>query len=737
MKRPLHKTHNVRGWMIFFFTLTFLLIASRSQPPVTAQKTPTGFVYELAEGETVTGTVRITNRCKAAHNFRIREDIKYLSFQESTESIQIAPGAPKPLDVKLDATGVKPKVYEDKLVVECLNCKKEKGCTQDRDIIPVQLTVKANQIVRPRPSGSIMGRVVDPRNNPIRGAEVRTPGQPVVLTNGKGEFDIRGLAATERLAVSFSARGFMDTTRIYRVGESSRGINTVVIWPRAEQVSLDATRGGKLTFPGGTVSFPPRALVDERGRSLQGEVKVSFSTLDVSDRRQIRSAPGDFTARMRNKRIRQLETFGVFEVFVEDSEGRRVDLAKGRKAAVELLIPPAVRRTARKQVGLFSFDKSDGLWLEEGTLQIVPGGDFYQAAVSSTLVSWNADDTINTTCIKLKILNEDSQPGQPNQTAPQWTRVEAEGVSYSGTSPPGYTDSLGYVCLSVRSCSTVRVKAFHPTDSDVNSCPVTIMTPCQVASASDCANPSLCPLQPQQIILPNGTLYHGLNADDPANWEVRTGTNYDSINSNFYDVWFSGSNHIVWGGGIMRLLLDATPPPGPPTNTTPVTYSSGEYRTKTATSGYGTYEVCMKPARGPGLMSSFFTYTGQFEMPSTQHNEIDIEFRGQDTTKLWTNFYCDDTDPGHESTVTLGFDAADDFHRYKFVWAPSEVKWYVDGQYVPTPNSGSNPCASPTVPGKIMVNLWSGNLNSNSWLGTFSPSQIPVYAEYDWIRYKP
>jgi licheninase len=498
--------------------------------------------------------------------------------------------------------------------------------------------------------------------------------------------------------------------------------------------SLDATRGGKLAFPGGSVRLPPNALVDELGRQLRGNVRVSFSALDVSDRRQIRSVPGDFTARMRNKTIRQLETFGVFEVFVEDYNGRRANLALGKTAAVELFIPQARRRNAHKVVGLFSFDRNSGRWIEEGTLRRPPGRVSFTSLIPNLSTSWNADMTLDTTCIKLQILDEDNQP------VPAGIKVEAEGVNYSGLSPIGETLSDGTVCLSVKKCdpnggSLVRVKAYDPNNPAKNSCPVAISTPCHVASANDCSNPSLCPLQPQQIVLPGGTLYHDLNAHDPANWEARTGTNYiqGDPNNDFYDVyWLSDSNHIDWVGGIMSLRLDKIPPhpSGSPQ------YNSAEYRTK-ATYGYRTYEVCLKAAKGPGLMTSFFTYTGLFETPSTQHNEIDIEFRGQNTGELWTNFYCDDTDPGHESTVTLGFDAADDFHRYRFVWTPSEVKWYVDGQYVPTPNSGSNPCTSPTVPGKIMANLWSGNSNSSGWLGTFSPAQIPVYAEYDWIRYKP
>lgn len=588
---------------------------------------------------------------------------------------------------------------------------------QDKDKAPVQLTVKPKSPVD-RLSSSIMGRVVDPKNNPIRGAEVRAPGLRVVLTNGQGEFEIRGFTATERLVVSFSAPGFMETTRIYKVGVSSRITgNVVIIWPRATSISLDATRGGKLAFPGGTVSFPPSALVDERGRPLKGEVKVSFSSLDVSDRRQIRSAPGDFTARMQNNQIRQLETFGVFEVFVEDSEGRRADLAKGQNAAVELFIPPAVRRTARKQVGLFSFDKSDGLWLEEGTLQIVPGGDFYQAAVPSILGAWNADMPLETTCLRLKILDENGAP------APLGTKVEAEGVDYAGVSPTVLvTDATGEVCLLVKKCAKVSVTAYHPTIDYIQSCPLEFSTHCYTASASDCSNLSICPVETTTIQIAGDAFFDDLNNLNLARWEVANGW----ANGSPFNVCWLTNNIPVPSGSIMSLVLDtSTCPAGP--NFRP--YASGEYRTKTCYR-YGTFEANFKAASGPGLITSFFTYTGKFKGP--QHHEIDVEIFGKDPTKLQCNYYV--AGVPHLMEKSLGFDASAGFHTYKIVWTPNSVEWYVDNAATPIcAVSGS----VPSLPGKIMVNLWAADTSPEGMtLGSFN-GVVPVHAYYDWIQYSP
>lgn len=283
MKLLSPKAQSLRRLSIFFLTSTLLLIVVSSRPSAADDVTQEGWRVEIEEGKSTRSTLTINNRCSSPHLFRIKSSAKFLRFEQPTDSIQIQAKSNKQIGAQFEATGLKVKVYRSKVTVECLDCKKEPGCKQDRDELSVEMiVVKAKNIVAPRPSGSIMGRVVDPKNNPIRGAEVRTPGQPVVLTNGKGEFEIRSLTATERLAVSFSVPGFIDTTRIYKVGVSSRITgNVVVIWPRATPISLDATRGGKLTFPGGTVSLPPNALVDELGRQLRADASAGFHTYKI------------------------------------------------------------------------------------------------------------------------------------------------------------------------------------------------------------------------------------------------------------------------------------------------------------------------------------------------------------------------------------------------------------------------------------------------------------------------
>ena len=152
-------------------------------------------------------------------------------------------------------------------------------------------------------------------------------------------------------------------------------------------------------------------------------------------------------------------------------------------------------------------------------------------------------------------------------------------------------------------------------------------------------------------------------------------------------------------------------------------YAGAEFRSVTRYS-YGYYSVSMKAASCPGVITSFFTYFGR------PWHEIDIEFLGNDTTKVQFNYYTNG-EGGHEYYYELGFDASEDFHEYGFDWQPDSITWYVDGKsvYKATVNI-------PSVDGNIMMNLWNVADSNSGWAGKFDDTKLPVYAQYQWIGYK-
>ena len=139
----------------------------------------------------------------------------------------------------------------------------------------------------------------------------------------------------------------------------------------------------------------------------------------------------------------------------------------------------------------------------------------------------------------------------------------------------------------------------------------------------------------------------------------------------------------------------------------------------------------MKAGRGAGIVSSFFTYTGPyFDDP---HDEIDFEFLGQDTTRVWVNTFVDGKKmPGE--WLELGFDAAETPHLYSFDWREDSITWYVDGNVIYAITSETH--AIPATPSKLFMNIWAGNPDQVNWLGSVLEGTTAV-AEYYCVSYRP
>lgn len=158
-------------------------------------------------------------------------------------------------------------------------------------------------------------------------------------------------------------------------------------------------------------------------------------------------------------------------------------------------------------------------------------------------------------------------------------------------------------------------------------------------------------------------------------------------------------------------------------------FVGGEVQRRTRTH-FGHYEVEMTAARGDGVISSFFTYTGQYF--GDPHTEIDFEFLGRDTTKVWLNRFVDGENlPGQ--WIDLGFDAAEGPHLYAFDWREDRVVWYADGRELLRIEAPDR--AIPQLPGRIYINIWTGGPGQSDWSGMAAPD-TRTHAAYHCISYR-
>lgn len=200
-------------------------------------------------------------------------------------------------------------------------------------------------------------------------------------------------------------------------------------------------------------------------------------------------------------------------------------------------------------------------------------------------------------------------------------------------------------------------------------------------------------------------------ADFSAN---RTSDFYSSdgySNGGMFNCTWSRNNTVI-SGGVMNMTVSKDKN----------RFYGAEYRTRRRYS-YGYYSVCMKAAKCSGVVSSFFTYT------NNPWDEIDIEFLGNDTTKVQFNYYTSGTG-GHEYHYSLGFDASEDFHEYGFDWQRDSITWYVDGKPVYRAEK-----QIPVTDTQIMMNVWNCT-GHDDWTGPLDESSLPATAQYKWVAYK-
>ncbi len=164
-------------------------------------------------------------------------------------------------------------------------------------------------------------------------------------------------------------------------------------------------------------------------------------------------------------------------------------------------------------------------------------------------------------------------------------------------------------------------------------------------------------------------------------------------------------------------------------------YLGGEMRTY-GYYGYGDYQVRMKPAKKDGTASTFFVCTGEYDLnPITNEknpwDEIDIEFLGQDTTKVQFNYFVNGVG-GHEHMHDLGFDASEEFHNYGFRWAEDYITWFVDDKPVYRVEASEGK-PMPAASGRILTNYWCGTDEAKGWMGSYS-NPGDEGPEYEWIK---
>jgi len=126
----------MRKSIIFCLVVMMLTTVLLAQNP---NETP-AWEVTLPADKTARSNITVQNRCKKKHKFEIKSvDVPFLEISQL--EVKVKGGRNKNVPVRFNTAGLLPKIYEGKVLVICKTCKKEPTCSQDRETLPVVLTV--------------------------------------------------------------------------------------------------------------------------------------------------------------------------------------------------------------------------------------------------------------------------------------------------------------------------------------------------------------------------------------------------------------------------------------------------------------------------------------------------------------------------------------------------------------------------------------------------------------------
>src|SRR5882672_2271083 len=99
---------------------------------------------QLARDAQANSTITIQNQCQQTHSFNvIQQQTPFLQLL-AAPLVNVPGNSSYNLPVRFNTNGLNPGQYQGTVIVKCETCSKESTCKQDREILPIRLTVVDN-----------------------------------------------------------------------------------------------------------------------------------------------------------------------------------------------------------------------------------------------------------------------------------------------------------------------------------------------------------------------------------------------------------------------------------------------------------------------------------------------------------------------------------------------------------------------------------------------------------------
>ena len=153
---------------------------------------------------------------------------------------------------------------------------------------------------------------------------------------------------------------------------------------------------------------------------------------------------------------------------------------------------------------------------------------------------------------------------------------------------------------------------------------------------------------------------------------------------------------------------------------------------------YGAFEARIRAAKGSGMITPFFLFKDNSEVPGGTWEELDFEIFGKDgkfQTQAMTPGKNGTTRTEHVWLHDLPTLAWDHYYTYRMEWTPTHLSFYVDGRLVrretDTVEFAKLMDPAQTEAMRLRVSLWAGDYE---WSGVLDQTSIPAAMFVNWIQ---
>ncbi len=317
------------------------------------------------------------------------------------------------------------------------------SCRKDTDMVTVTEETPNPEIIEGyQPliqiiNGNLIGQVVDFEGAPVSDAIVEM-GDNNTTTDIYGHFFFNDVDMNSKgQYVTIEKEGFfLGSRRFFPQADVKSRVRVEMITKTFDQSFNSSSPAGEgVTFGNVTLWFPSNGIVTESGGEYNGTVYVAAQWLDPTTNRVYDQMPGNLSGVTTASEEVALKTLGMVAVELQGENGEKLNIKEDTEAGFAYEIPEELIANAPSEIPLWSFNEELGIWVEEGSAVLSPGGDVYRGEFTH-FSFWNWDIPAGNVYFSATFQD---QTGNPIQNV----LVTLSSTNYGTGS--GYTDDQGYV----------------------------------------------------------------------------------------------------------------------------------------------------------------------------------------------------------------------------------------------------------------------------------------------------